>query len=71
MPLFSPLLLIVLVLICLMLQVRYASHVTTLSRMVAAVARWLPVCVEQVDVNGLQPPQATDRVFATGHALRS
>jgi hypothetical protein len=28
------------------------------------------MCVEQVDVNELQPPQATDRVFATVHALR-
>ena len=70
-PLFSPLLLIALVLICLMLHVRYASHVTKLSRMIAAAARQVPVCVAQVDCNGLLPLQTTARVFATVHALRS
>jgi hypothetical protein len=68
--LFYPLLLIALVLICLMLYVRYAAHLTKQSRMVAAAARQLPVCVEQVDCNGLLPLQATDRVFAAAHSFR-
>jgi hypothetical protein len=53
--LFSPPLLIVLVLSCLLLRGRYASHVTQLSRMVATAARRVPVRVAQVDCNGRLP----------------
>jgi len=41
-----------------------------LPRMVASVARRLPVLLEQVDANGLLPMRAADRVFATAYSFR-
>jgi deoxyribodipyrimidine photo-lyase len=42
-----------------------------LPRMVASVAKQLPVRLEQVDSNGLLPMHATDRIFTTAFSFRA
>ena len=39
-------------------------------KMVAAAARKMPVCLEQVDANGLLPMRAAERVFPTAYVFR-